>query len=186
MNVKFTNIQTKTERKLVQALYNQSVPTHEKAYFYPLWWKRNRKNVSFVNIYHGDKWVGWIFYSIHKDLIKVTFFATIDSKKTREYDSAMFDQLKKLYPNHRIIMGVEIENADGANHEKAVKEQQFYQKNGFIPTGYFVQREGDSFEFMRIGNDFDIEEHYNVDRELYPLIGRFLVSGMKKQIQKRG
>jgi len=186
MNVKFTNIQTKTERKLVQALYNQSVPTHEKAYFYPLWWKRNRKNVSFVNIYDGDKWVGWIFYSVHKDLIYVTLFATVDSKTSRAYDHVMFDVLKRLYPKHRITISIEIENTIADNSEQAVKEKDFYQNNGFKSTGYFVQRETDSFEIVLVGDVFDIEEHHNIDRELYPLMGRFLVSGMKKQIQKRG
>ncbi|MCL2559674.1 MAG: hypothetical protein FWE07_04235 [Turicibacter sp.] len=184
MNVKFTKIQTKVERQLVQNLYNQSVPAHEKSYFYPLWWKRNRKNVSFLNIYDGDKWVGWIFYSVHNDLIKVTLFATIDSKTARKYDGMMFDKLKKLYPHYRIITTVEIENLDGGNREQVIKEQEFCKNNGFKSTGYFVKRKTDSFEFMLVGDDFDMTEHYKIDQELYPIIGKSLANSMKKQIQK--
>jgi hypothetical protein len=64
-------------------------------------------------------------------------------------------------------------------------EKQFYEKNDFRETGYFVKRKTDSFELMLIGESFHIEELYNVNKEVYPLIGRFIVSDMKKQIQKK-
>ena len=96
MSVKFTEILNSTERKKVQELYNKSVPAHEKAYFYPLWWKRKRKNVSFLNIFDKDKWVGFVFYSLYKDLVYVWFFATHDTKGSKNYDSAMFTEIKRL------------------------------------------------------------------------------------------
>jgi len=185
MEVTFTNTQTKTERKLIQELYNQSVPANEKSYFYLLWWKRKRPNVSFVNIYDEDKWVGFTYYSTHDDLIYIGFFATVDSKASKEYDGAMFDTLKRLYPNHRIALAIEIENTTSDNSLQAAKEKAFYQNNGFKETGYFVKRETDSFEIVLVGDHFEIEELYRVNKEVYPLIGNLLSSVTKKQIQKR-
>jgi len=185
MNLKFTQIQTATERKQVQELYNKSVPAHEKAYFYPLWWKRKRPNTSFVNIYNEDKWVGFVFYSFHKDLIYVWFFATHDTTTSKSCDSAMFAELKRQYPNHRIAVSIESENESADNAEQSVKEKQFYENNGFKETGYFVKRKTDSFELMQIGKSFQIEELYRINKEIYPLIGRFVVSGLQKQIQQK-
>ena len=185
MSVKFTQVKDKIERKQIRELYNQIVAPHEKSYFYLLWWKRNRKNVSFLNIYDKEKWVGWIFYSEHGDLIKITLFATIDHFTTKQYGNEMFDELKRLYPNYRIVMGVEIENPDGKNKEKAIEAHHFYKTNGFGSTKYFIVRDGDSFEFMVYGGNFKIEEHYAIDKELYPLIGKSLVKSMEKQIQIR-
>ena len=185
MNIKFTKIQNATERKKVQELYNKSVPPHEKAYFYPLWWKRKRSNISFVNIYDEDKWVGFVFYSLYKDLVYVWFFATYDTLHSRDYDSAMFDEIKGLYPNHRIVVSIEAENENADNVEQSIKEKQFYEKNGFRETGYFVKRKTDSFELMLIGKSFHIEELCSVNKAVYPLIGRFLASDLKKQIQKK-
>jgi len=184
MNIKFTKFQNQTERQLAQELYNKSVPAHEKSYFKLLWWKRNRKNVSFVNIYDNNKWVGFTYYGAHDDLIYIGFFATVDSKTSKAYDGAMFDEFKRLYPNHRIAISIEIENLSADNVEQAVKEQAFYQNNGFKSTGYFVKREADSFEIVLVGDDFDIEELYRVNKEVYPLIGNLLSSVTKKQIQK--
>ena len=185
MSIKFTNTHTKTERKLIQALYNQSVPANEKSYFYLLWWKRNRKNVSFINLYDGGKWVGFAYYSTHDDLIHIGFFATIDSKTSKEYDGAMFDAFKQQYPNHRIATAVEIENTVADNTEQAIKEEKFYQENDFKSSGYHVLKENDSFEIVVFGGDFDIEELYRVNKEVYPLIGNLLSSVTKKQIQKK-
>jgi len=185
MRVKFTEIQNAIERKKVQELYNKSVPAHEKAYFYFLWWKRKRPNVSFVNIYDEDKWVGFVFYSLYKDLVYVWFFATYDTAASKEYDSAMFTEFKRLYPNHRIAVPIEAENENSGNAEQSIKEKQFYEKNGFRETGYFVKRKTDSFEIMLIGEAFHIEELYDINKREYPLIGRFIVSDMKKQIQKK-
>jgi hypothetical protein len=42
-----------------------------------------------------------------------------------------------------------------------------------------------SFQLMLTGESFDIEELYCVNKEVYPFIGRFIVSDMKKQIQKK-
>jgi hypothetical protein len=185
MGVKFTEILSSDERKKVRELYNKSVPAHEKAYFYLLWWKRKRQNVSFVNIYDEDKWVGLVFYSLYKDLVYVWFFVTHDTKSSKNYDSAIYCEVKRLHPNHRIAVPIEAENEDGENSEKSTKEKQFHEENGFKETGYFVKRKTDSFEIMLIGESFDIEELYNANREVYPLMGRFIVSGMKKQIQKK-
>ena len=185
MSIKFTEIQNATERKNVQELYNKSVPAHEKAYFYPLWWKRNRPNISFVNIYDEDKWVGFVFFSLYKDLVYVWFFATYDTVHSKAYDSAMFDEMKRLYPDHRIAVSIEAENEHADNAAQSIKEKQFYEKNGFRETGYFVKRKADSFEIMLIGKSFHIEELCSVNKAVYPLIGRFLASDLKKQIQKK-
>ena len=185
MGVTFTEIETKAERRLIQELYNQSVPANEKSYFYLLWWKRKRKNVSFVNIYDKEKWVGFAYYSAHDDLIYIGFFATLDSKTSKEYDSAMFDAFKRLYPNHRIAIAVEIENTIADNTEQAAKEEKFYQENDFKSSGYYVLKENDSFEVVVFGGDFDVEELYRVNKEVYPLIGNLLSSVTKKQIQKK-
>jgi len=185
VKIKFTKIQHVAERKKVQELYNKSVPAYEKSYFYPLWWKRKRANISFVNIYDEDKWVGFIFYSVYKDLVYVWFFATYDTATTKEYDSAMFAELKRLHPNRRIAVSIEAENESGDNAEQSAKEKQFYESNGFRETGYFVKRKTDSFEVVVIGDSFDIEELYDVNKDVYPLLSWFIVADMKKWMQKR-
>jgi len=185
MMVNLTEIQNTVERAKVQELYNKSVPAHEKAYFYFLWWKRKRHNVSFMNIYDEDKWVGFVFFSLCKDLLYVWFFATYDTAGSKSYDSAMFAEIKRLYPNNRIAVSIEAENENAENAEQSTKEKQFYEENGFRETGYFVKRKTDSFELMLAGESFNIEELYNVNEDVYPLIGKFIVSDLKKQIQKK-
>jgi len=138
-----------------------------------------------LSIYDSDKWVGFVFYSTYENLVYVWFFATYDSKDSKKYDSAMLDELKRLHPKHRIAVSIESENKDARNAEQSAKEKAFYEKSGFEQTGYFVKRKSDSFEIMLLGDFFEIEELYAANKRLYPLLGRLIVSGFKKHIQKK-
>jgi hypothetical protein len=199
MNIKFTEIQNATERKKVKALYYKVIPLHEKWTFYTFWWKRKRKNVSFVNVYDGDKWLGFVFYSLYKDLVYVWYFAidegygrivsTNDIDKgacPKGYGSVVFSEIKRLYPNHRVLIPVNSENENGENAEQCIRIKQYYEQIGFRETGYFVKQKDDSFELMLIGESFHIEELYSAYKSVYPLMGRFVMeNSMKKQVQKR-
>ena len=199
MNITFTKIQTTTERKKVKALYDKVIPPHEKWTFYVFWWKRKRKNVSFANVYDGDKWLGFVFYSLYGDLIYVWYFAVnedcgrivstndIDAGACPNgYGGAVFSEIKRLYPNHRVLLPVNSENENGENASQCAQIKQYYEKNGFRETGYFVKEKSDSFELMLIGEPFHIEELYSVYRGVYPLMGRFVMErGMRRQIRRK-
>ena len=185
MNINFTQIKNRAERKKVQGLYNASVPKHEKAYFYPLWWKRKRNGISFVSICDDSKWVGFIFYSICEDLIYIWFFATLDSRTSKAYDAAMLAKLQDMHPQHRIAISIEAENESSDNAEKSLAEKMFYKGASFAETGYFVRRKTDSFEIMLAGSSFDIDELYRVNKAVYPFLSKFIIADMKKQIKKR-
>ena len=199
MGVKFTEILNSAERKKVQELYNKVIPSHEKWTFYAFWWKKKRKNVSFVNVYDGDKWLGFAFYSPYKDLIYVWYFAIDEGNgkivSTNDIDenaypggcgSSVFTEIKRQHPNHRILLPVKSENENGENAEQCARIKQYYEKNGFRETGYFIKEKDGSFELMLIGESFDIEELYSIYKGVYPLLGRFVMErSVRKQIRKK-
>jgi hypothetical protein len=198
MSIKFTKIQNAIERKKAKELYLKVIPPHEKATFYVFWWKRKRKNVSFVNVYDGDKWLGFVFYSLYKDLVYVWYFAIDEGNGTiistndidesacpTGYGGAVFAEIKRLHPNHRVLIPVNSENENGENIEQCARIKQYYEQIGFYETGYFVKQKTDSFELMLIGELFHIEELYSVYKSVYPLIGQFITWSVKKVIEKK-
>lgn len=185
MRVKFTEIQNAVERKKINELYVKSVPAHEKSFVYFFWLKKGRKNVLFVNIYDDNKWVGFVFLSFNKDIVYVWFFATLDADCSREYESAMFSEIKRLYPSHCIVLSIEAENLNGDNAKQSMEGKQFYEKIGFRETSYFVKRADDSFAIMFIGKTFHIEQFYSIHKEMGWLTGGLMVRSHKKQLQKR-
>lgn len=199
MKIEFTKIQNAFEHKKIKELYYKVIPPHEKLSFYAFWWKRNHKDVSFVNVYDGNKWLGFVFYSLYKDLVYMWYFAVdeggdrivstndIDESACSDgYGSAVFTEIKRQYPNHRVLIPVNSENKSGENAEQCIRIKEYYEKNGFRETGYFVKEESDSFELMLIGEVFDIEELYSIYKNVYPLMGRFVMErSMKKQIRKK-
>ena len=183
--IQFSEIKNATERKKVKDLYLRAIPAHERAPFFWLWWKRKRKNVSFVNIYDEEKWVGFVFFSLYKDLVYVWFFAIDDSIRSKGYGSAVFSEIKRLYPNHRVVLGIEAPNSTAENAEQRVKRKQFYEKNGFRESGYSIQQKKDSFELLLIGETLHMEEIYSAFKEVDWLVGTLTAWTGKKKVKKK-
>ena len=160
MSIKFTEIQNSEEKKKIKSLFQRAIPVNERTPFFWLYGKRNRPNVSFVNVYDGDTWVGAVFFSTHKDLVYVWIFAIDDSVRSKGYGSAVFTEIKRLYPNHRILLGIEETNENAKNNEQRIKRKQFYERNGFRSTGLVANQMGVAIELMLIGDTetFQIKE----------------------------
>ena len=199
MKITFTKIQSALEHNKIKKLYYKVIPPHEKLSFYAFWWKRAHKHVSFVNVYDDNKWLGFVFYSLYKDLVYVWYYA-IDEGDGRivstndigegacsdGYGSAVFAEIKRQNPNQRILLPVNSENENGENSEQCARIKQYYEKNGFRETGYFIKEKDDSFELMLFGKTFNIEELYSIYKSVYPLMGRFVMErSMRKQIRKK-
>jgi hypothetical protein len=184
--IKFTEIENSTEKNKIKTLYHTAIPAEERVPFFWIYPKRKRENVSFFNIYDGDEWAGFVYFSYNKDLIYVWFFAIDDTVCSKDdYESAMFAEIKRLYPNHRVVLPIEAENENAENAKQSIEKKQFYEKIGFRETGYFVKRKEDSFEIMLIGESFHIEELYSINKAVFRFIGRFIVRSLKKQIQTK-
>ena len=184
--ITFNEITTRDERKRVQNIYNDSVPQHEKIYFYPLWFKRKEKSLSFLSVRDGDDCIGFIYYIVVDDLVYIWLYSTVDSGTTRDYDKFLLEAFKAKFPNFRIGISISTVNTDGENKEKFDDEMAFYQALDFIDTGYYTYEEKDSFAIMIYGGEFEIEEFYRLNRLGYPLMGKLFVKGLKKQIRKKG
>ena len=167
MNIKFTEIQNSEEKNKVKSLFQRAIPANERTPFFWLWWKRKRPAVSFVNVYDDEDWVGAVFFSTHKDLVYVWIFAIDDTVRSKGYGSAVFTEIKRLYPNHRILLGIEEPHENAKNNEQRIKRKQFYERNGFRSTGIIV-KQFVSLELMLIGDTetFHIDELFETMKEV--------------------
>ena len=187
MSIQFTEIQNSAEKKKIKSLFQRAIPAHERPPFFWLYRKRKRENVSFFNVYDGNEWVGAVFFSVHKSLVYVWVFAIDDSVRSKGYGSAVFLEIRRLYPDHRILLGIEAPRENAKNSEQRIKRKQFYERNGFRETGYFAKQFNDSFELLLIGDteSFKIEEFFGAMKEVSWTLGAVNEWLGKKQIRKK-
>jgi len=69
-----------------------------------------------------------VFFSLYNDLVYLWLFATYNTTVFRNYDRAMFDEIKRLYPKHCIVVSVEPENDSADNAEKSLAKNSFMDK----------------------------------------------------------
>lgn len=102
------------------------------------------------------------------------------------YSGILFSEIRRKYPNHRVLLPVNSENKNGENVHQCIRIKQLYEEWGFRETGYFIKEKEDSFKLMIIGESFHIEELYSIYKSVYPLMGRVVMErSMRKKIKKR-
>ena len=185
MSIKFTEIQNSAEKNKIKSLYHTAIPAEERMPFFWLFSKRKRENVSFFNIYDGDEWAGFVYFSYNNDLIYVWFFAIDENARSKGYGSAVLAEIKRLYPDFRIVLGIEMIDECAENNEQRIKRKRFYERNGFRETDYMLQYRDLKVEFLLFGDLFDIEELYAIFRKSGWFIGNIIAYMWKGVIQKK-
>jgi len=183
--IQLTEINNSVERNKIKSLYCTALPAEERMPFFWIYSKRKRKNVSFFNIYDGDEWAGFVYFSHNKDLIYVWFFAIDENARSKGYGSAVLAEIKRLYPDFRIVLGVEMIDENAENNAQRIKRKRFYERNGFRETDYMLQYRDLKVEFLLFGDSFDIEELYAIFRKSGWLIGGFIATMWKSVIRKK-
>ena len=186
MSIRFSEIQTPEERKNAKDLLHRAIPVNERTPFWWLWWKRKKECASLANVMDGDEFVGTVFFSTHNDLVYVWIFAIDDKVRSKGYGSAVFTEIKRLYPNHRILLGIEEPNEKAKNNEQRIKRKQFYERNGFRSTGIVANQMGVAIELMLVGDTetFHIDELFEALKAVDWIAGT-LPKLMKGLIKKR-
>lgn len=122
-------------------------------------------------IYSGDTWVGLIYITELKDIVFMHFLAISESCRSVGYGGKAMNLVKETHAGKRIVLNIEELDAQAANYQQRVKRKSFYERCGFISSGYSVKEPREQLEMMIFGGAIrkeEIEEIYRI------LFGRIL------------
>ena len=142
-------ITTKTKNlKNVKDLYLSAFPKHERVPYFLLKFTTMRKGVDFTEYYDNNVFCGFTF-TVETDYTLYIFYLAIpENLRGKGYGSAILSHVKNSYPNKTITLNIEpvITNCD--NYDERVKRLAFYNRNGFVDSGYTVYDIGGGFTVL--------------------------------------
>ncbi|GAW97943.1 MULTISPECIES: GNAT family N-acetyltransferase [Colwellia] len=155
-------------------LYKKAFP---EARHIPTWLLRytlRKGKVGFNIIYAHDTWIGLIYITEYTDIIFVQFLAIAESYRSAGYGSKVMASLKGTHSGKRIVLNIEELNQQTKNYKQRVKRKAFYEKNGFISSGYIVEEPGERLEMLIFGGNIGKEEIEAMYKKLFGSIIGFL------------
>ncbi len=161
MNIRHIDLrEDRHYQKNIRNLYYSAFPKSERV----PWWLFSftakfgcKRLTAYLD---GDRFCGFTYHIFTKSSLLVLFFAVDENCRGCGYGSAILQYLRKTYPNRTLLLHVEPPLADAPNLDERLHRIAFYQKNGFMDTGFTVTEIGGDFRIFACGERVDIISEY--------------------------
>lgn len=112
-----------------------------------------KDNLDFYYIEDNSKFIGFVVIQIYKNLAYLFFLAIAKEYRSKGYGSKTLKLIKEIYPSKIQIVDFEMVDINSNNHNQRVKRREFYLKNGYQETGFFLSYLGVDYEVFCSSND---------------------------------
>lgn len=168
MKISFREIpKEREEYKKLKKLYKKAFPNDERLPLWILKIKDKKENEFFYSIYDEEKFIG-LTYLINNDNITYVLYLAIDpTNRGQGYGSIVLDKIKKESNQKSIVLCIEEIDSNADNYEQRIKRKKFYERNGFIETGY-KNKEGKRFyEILTYGKKHEKQEYEKMMKKVW-------------------
>lgn len=137
----------------VQTLYTEAFPEDERIPFGTLCNRAQMKNVHFNAWFDGTIFCGMTYTLSIDDFCYVLYLAISSNVRSHGYGTKILDALKVHYAS--LALDIEPVVADAPNYDQRVRRLAFYKRNGFKPSGYEIEEDGERYTILSTADTFD-------------------------------
>lgn len=167
--------------KKLKALYQQSFPLYERLPL-ALWKKIETK---FYSIYDHEEWIGFIMLLSNKELVYISYFAIDPKFQSKGYGGKVLEKIKSEYDGKRIFLAAEKAIEGTKNFEQRCKRNAFYERQGFVFSGYGMNMKSASMNLLIYGGNFEPRDLIDFIQECVGgSIGKLLQWQVKKFLKE--
>lgn len=151
-----------SEYAQIRKLIGRAFPKNEQ---FPMWLLRFlavRKNIDFLAYYDGETFCGITYTVQNENMVFVLYLAVNDVVRSKGYGSAILAHLKTLYGGKALSLNVEPLEQNAKNYTQRVKRIEFYKRNGFERTDYFVVDKSEKYLILSTEKYFSIKNYQAV------------------------
>ncbi|GGO01277.1 GNAT family N-acetyltransferase [Saccharibacillus kuerlensis] len=167
----------------IKNLYNEAFPPKEKAPLSILLRKARKPFVDFTAYYAEESanrtFIGFTYLAYHENLVFVMYLAVDPSLRSKGYGSEILEQLRRSYPDSRIILNIEAADPNAPNHAERLRRREFYVRSGYTGSGFHVQEFGVLYEALVHGGPVEPQQFLRLHRRFmgFPLsvLGRLKI-----------
>lgn len=142
--------------KMIKELYSHAFPDIERLPLLLLRLMALKPNIEFYSVYDDEEFCGLLYIVNYKAMSLVYYFAVRSDIRSMGYGTKVLEWLKKEKNSISIIMETVHEKCDNAGQRKQRKN--FYLKNGFKDTGYYMKDYSGTFDILSTESDINPKE----------------------------
>lgn len=156
------NTADKSELKAIKRIYKKSFPFSERVPFRIILRGTSQNKIRIMTISEDNTIIGFFVLFLYKDLVLIAYFAIDDKERGKGRGSKALTEIRRIYPNKRIFLEIEIQDAKAKNSEQRKKRKAFYSINGYTELGLYSDSFFGKLELL----GYDCEVSLNEYREL--------------------
>lgn len=138
-----------SDLKEVKKLYLSAFPHLERMPFWLLLLSaRKSDKIKFLALYDDDKFCGFCYLFIHKNVVFILYLAICAKLRGKGYGGAALNMISAKFPNHVLILDIEKVGKHAKNFDERLSRKEFYLKSGFISSGLKIKDGGVKYEIL--------------------------------------
>lgn len=143
------------EYRQVKSMMEEAFPRSERFAMWELhllaFW--NRK-IDFLAFYDNSTLVG-VAYTVYTDKMAIPLYLAVDRKqRSHGYGAAILNDLKERYHGIPLTVESEIAQPDAENFRQRQRRIEFYKRNGFSETGWYLTDDSGKYTLMSTADVF--------------------------------
>ena len=140
---------------LLTKLNNEAFPDEERIPAEDLFRIAGRGDMDILGIYPAETFAGFFAVRTLGNTVYIAFFAICPELRSRGFGGKALRALAEHYAGRQIVVDFESIYEPSDNPSQRTRRRDFYLRNGFRETGWFMYYVGTEFELFCTGTDFD-------------------------------
>lgn len=139
MDLRVEKIWRSKRKKEIKNIYMSSFEKKDRMPFFMMIAMSFLWDTEFFSFYDGGILCGFIYMANIHRMSFVMFFAVDEKLRSKGYGSSILKKIQMMYPKNKIIITIEPCDADVEDVELRIRRKNFYMRNGYKETGYFIK-----------------------------------------------
>ena len=148
MTLMVENVNTSKRKQEVKDIYVSSFPKEDRMPFGLMLMMSYLWNSEFLAFYDDDVLCGFVYMATIGRQSYVMFFAVNENIHSKGYGSRILETVQSMHINNKIIISIEPCDESAEDFEQRIRRKNFYLKNGYLETGYFMKIGGKKQEVL--------------------------------------
>lgn len=152
------------DRAQIEGLVRRAFPPSEQQPMDTLLDVAQQDGVDFQAYYDGGTFCGMTYTMQGADMVFVLYLAVSDEIRSRGYGTAILDELKDRFAGKPISLNIEPPDPNADNSAQRQRRLEFYKRNGFRETGFYVEDKDDRYSILSTAEDFAVDAYRSAVR----------------------
>lgn len=143
----------------VKKLYFDAFPRAERVPYPLLRLRCTTKGFELKALRDEGDFAGFVCYYAEGTALYIHYVAVDPAMRGRGIGGRVLETLKERYPDHSIALDIEAIDDAAPNKEQRIKRRSFYERHGFVSSGYGFADDSGAYEVMLFGTPLEAAQY---------------------------